>query len=125
MHIGEMRMAIDRWGDEPSQGFGPKWFGGALTPLLIAAYATSVLVAGEGTIPGRGMWRSGSRLTVHGTDAIAYGMALLGAAAFLHCHYFWGNTRNLDQYSSLGKAVSALAFIVGIGWVAYRVLATW
>src|SRR5262245_3190215 len=116
-------MPIDRWNDEPSQGFGPKWYGGALVPLLIAAYAVSVLVAGEGTIPGRGVVRRSARQIVHGTDAIAYGIGLYGAAAFFHCHYFWGNTRNLDRYSALGKVIGLGVFVLGIGWMAYRVLA--
>lgn len=115
-------MPIDRWSDEPSQGFGPKWYGGALTPLLIATYAVSVLIAREGTIPGRGMFLRSARNLVQGTDAVAYGIGLLGAAMFFHCHYFWGNTRNLDQYSALGKTMGLLAFVLGIGWMAYRVL---
>ena len=110
-------MAIGDWHDEPPQGFGPKWFGGAATPLLLAGYAISVLLTAQATLPSRG-WR----FHIQGLEAVAYGIALMGAAVFFHCHYFWGNTRDWDQYSPLGKGAGAMVFIGGIGVLVYRVL---
>jgi len=107
--------------DDPPSGFLPKWFGGAAAPLIIGLYGASILIAQQARMPGRRMFRpSGS--TLLGGDAVAYGIAVLGAAIFLHCHYFWGNTKNLAEYSILGKMIGAAVFIGGIGWLLVRLM---
>ena len=72
-------------------------------------------------MPGRRMFRpTGSML--HGSDAVAYGVAVLGAGVFLHCHYFWGNSQKLVEYSILGKMIGGTIFIVGIAWLIIRLM---
>jgi hypothetical protein len=106
--------------DDPPSGFLAKWFGGAAFPLVIGLYSLSILVTQQATLPRRGFRRSGSQLL--GGDAVAYGIAVLGAAMFLHCHYFWGNSQKLGEYSIVGKMVGAATFIGGIGWLLIRLM---
>jgi hypothetical protein len=47
--------------------------------------------------------------------------AMLAAAVFMHCHYYWGNVYNQAWFAVLGKIVSACAFIGGLGTIIVRV----
>lgn len=53
-------------------------------------------------------------MTLHGTNALAFGVAWSAAAAFLFCHYFLGNVYDQAWYAVLGKIVSACVFIAGL-----------
>lgn len=106
--------------DDPPAGILPKWVGGAALPFVIGVYSVSILVSQQATLPRRGFRTSGRQLL--GGDAVAYGIAILGAAIFLHCHYFWGNSQKLGEYSILGKMVGAAIFVGGIGWLLIRLM---
>ncbi|MBI5758729.1 MAG: hypothetical protein HZA46_09440 [Planctomycetales bacterium] len=111
---------LESFVDDPPQGPWPKWFGGAVIPGLIAACTTRILLTGHATFGGRR-----GRVELSGIDATMFGVALLGFGVLLHCHYFWGNTTKLADYSYLGKVVGLLTFVVGLGFVALHVLASW
>lgn len=111
---------LESFTDDPPQGPWPKWFGGAVVPGMITAWATRVLVTGNVTFAGRR-----GRLELSGLDAKMFGVALLGFGVLLHCHYFWGNTSKLTGYSYPGKVLGLLTFVVGLGLVALHVLASW
>lgn len=110
-------MPLDDWSDDPPSGPWPKWFSGCIVPILIAAYAVSVLITREGTLIGRR-----GRLTLHGTEATIYGALLLGLACFLHTHFFWGNTDSLAPYSVLGKTLGLVIFAVGAAVLIFRIV---
>jgi hypothetical protein len=121
VRIGEERFAdMFAFDDDPPSGFLPKWFGGAVIPVVIGLYGLSAIIAQKVNTPRRGYRRSGGELL--GGDAIALGIAILGAAIFLHCHYFWGNTKNWAEYSILGKMIGAAVFVGGIGWLLVRLM---
>jgi hypothetical protein len=111
-------MGLLDWSDDPPEGPWPKWFNGCVIPIGISLYAASVLAAGQGTLPARGR-----PLVVTGVEATLYGSALLGAAFFVHAHYFWGNSKSLGEYAQMGKAVGLIAFIGCVVYLAYRVIA--
>jgi hypothetical protein len=40
---------------------------------------------------------------------------------FLHCHYFWGNIFQLSAWAALGKIVSLIGMIGGLGYLLIHV----
>jgi hypothetical protein len=106
--------------DDPPSGILAKWFGGAFVPAGIGLYALSAIISQEARLPRRSYSSSAGLLL--GGDAVAYGIALLGAAIFVHCHYFWGNSKRLVEYFILGKMIGAAAFIGGVGWLLIRLM---
>lgn len=97
-----------------------KWLYGVIVPSLVSVYALSVLLSGRGTLLGFGRLRA--RLHLQGTEAMVYGVLLLGAAFALHCHFLWSNTEKLNPYSDVGKVAGCLVFIVGAAYLIYHVL---
>ena len=59
-------------------------------------------------------------MTLHGPNAIAFGVAWASAGVFVHCHYFWGNVLNQAWFAVLGKIVAACGFIAGLVFVLVR-----
>jgi hypothetical protein len=59
-------------------------------------------------------------MTLHGSNAAAFGVAWVSAGVFLHCHYFWGNVFNQAWFAVLGKIVAACGFIAGLAFVLVR-----
>ncbi len=102
--------------DDPG-GCWPITFGGVLAPLLLAAAGLYCLVTQRGVLPGRGHW-----LTLTGPDAVALGVACLGAALTCHSHYLWGNVRPSGACHYFGQILGLLAFIAGIGYLFLSIL---
>ena len=96
----------DDWEDQPAQSSVHKWVLGLFGPALLLSYGIWVLVTKAAEF-------SGDRATMdlRGENAIAYGLAVISIALFLHCHYFWGNIYNQIWFAVLGKIVSACGFI--------------
>jgi hypothetical protein len=77
-------------------------------PALIFSYGIWILITREGE------FGSYITMTLHGYNAIAFGAAMISAAIFLHCHYFWGNIYNQAWFAVLGKIIAATGFIAGL-----------
>jgi len=107
----------DDWEDFPNGGPFGKWLGGMLLPLCAVAYGLSCLISGHGIFPGG---QSGP-MDLSGPSAVAFGTAVIAVGTFLHCHYFWGNIYHLSAWALLGKIVSLIAFIGGLGFLLVRV----
>lgn len=105
--------------DDPPSGAFPKWFGGAVVAGIIAIYGLSAVFTQEAILPRRGLNRN---YVLEGTNAVIYGVAVLGAAIFVHCHCFWGNSKKLAEYFILGKMVGAGLFGVGMVIVLIRLM---
>ena len=65
--------------------------------------------------------RSGESMTLHGENAVAFGIALMAVALFIHFHYFWGNIYNQIWFAVLGKIISVIIFIGAMGVLIVRI----
>lgn len=91
----------------PENGWTKWGMGGGLACLvfalgLVCIIHRSVTFYYESWVP----------FTIDGTDAVAIGMALLGLALLLHCHFFWSQTRRLGGLAEVGKAAALLISII-------------
>jgi len=121
--VGEKYIEVfdDLTGYPPQSGWA-KWLGGALLPLLPLWGAIHCWVTQKGFFPG---WRFGHRFSGYdltGTQAIILGVLLFAIAAFIHLHYFWGNSRKLAPFMELSKIVSGL---VAVGCIVYLYWFMW
>ena len=106
----------DDWEDQPTQGAFDKWGLGVALPVALLAFGAYAMIARSIGFAG---WGDVS-ITLHGLNAVAYGIAWASAAVFLHCHYFWGNIYDQAWFAVLGKTVSGCAFIAGLGFLIVR-----
>ena len=104
----------DDWEDQPGQGPFYQWLLGVAVPIggLYSGLQSIFTEKFEsfGQFP----------MTLHGLNAIAAGVAVVSAAVFMHCHYFWGNIYSQVWFAVLGKIIAACGFISGIGVVLVR-----
>ena len=98
----------DDWEDQPAQSRFHKWGLGFLLPGLLFFYGIQIFVIGEGK------FGNDVTLILQGHNAVAYGIAVISAGLFLHCHYFWGNIYNQAWFAVLGKIIAATGFISGL-----------
>ena len=75
----------DDWEDQPAQSFFHKWGLGVVLPLIVAGFGFFAVLMRHAVV------EDNARLELHGLNAVALGVAVMSAAFFLHCHYFWGN----------------------------------
>lgn len=104
----------DDWEDQPAQGPFYQWGLGVVLPLALIGYGGYAIATREATFGGR------IAMTLHGPNAIAFGIAWVSAGVFVHCHYFWGNVMNQAWFAVLGKIVAACGFIAGLVFVLVR-----
>jgi hypothetical protein len=97
----------------PPSGNEYKWGVGVALPVILVYYGISMLASGEATFyDGRY-----SSMPLHGANARAYAISILSVAVFAHCHYFWGNVYEQLWFAVLGKIISAIGFIAGLGFL--------
>jgi hypothetical protein len=101
--------------DQPTQGWFYKWILGIVIPLGLVAYGVSAIISR------RADYGTNISMELHGVNAIAYGIALISAAVFMHCHYFWGNIYDQVWFAVLGKILSACGFIAGLAVLIVRI----
>lgn len=104
----------DDWEDQPGQGPFYQWGLGSLLPAGMLLYGVSILYTHAGTFGTR------NSMVLHGHCADAYGVAVIAAAIFVHCHYFWGNIYNEAWFAVLGKILAAMAFIAAVVFLLIR-----
>ncbi len=105
----------DDWEDQPRQGPFYKWFLGIAVPLTVAGFGIHAIITQQADYSGR------VTLILHGVSAIAFGIAAISLAIFLHCHYFWGNIYDQIWFAVLGKILAACGFIGALGVLIVRV----
>jgi len=105
----------DDWEDQPAQGGFHQWGLGVALPLFILTCGIRAIVFQHAAYGAR------IPMDLSGVNAIAFGIAEISAALFLHCHYFWGNVFNQAWFAVLGKIISAMGFIAGLGTLIVRV----
>jgi hypothetical protein len=106
----------DDWEDQPTQGGFYKWGLGVALPGLILAYGIAAVVMKETVF-----YDDRASMPLHGTNAIALGVAAISLAVFLHCHYFWGNIYDQAWFAVLGKIISMCGLITGLVMLIIRV----
>lgn len=104
----------DDWEDQPSQGPLYQWGLGIVAALALVGYGSYAVTMQQITFGNR------ISMTLHGLNAIAFGIAWISAGVFVHCHYFWGNIFNQAWFAVLGKIVAACGFIAGLVFVLVR-----
>lgn len=104
----------DDFEDQPGQGPAYQWGFGVLLPLAMACCGVYAILTQQAIYGGDVL------IQLHGTDAIALGVAAISAAVFLHCHYFWGNIYDQAWFAVLGKILAACGFIAGLGTLIVR-----
>jgi hypothetical protein len=104
----------DDWEDQPRQGSFYQWGLGVIVALALIGYGGYAVAMRRVTFGGH------ISMTLHGLNAVAFGIAWIGAGVFVHCHYFWGNVFNQAWFAVVGKIVGALAFVAGLVVVLVR-----
>lgn len=92
------------------------YLGGIILPLILISYGVWCFATGHGVLAGEY-----APLDLYGVRAVALGLASLSLGVFLHCHYFWGNRYHLAPFAVIGKILSALGFISGLGYLIVRI----
>lgn len=98
------RSVADLIAARPRGGPATRWLCGVALPAAPALYGLTCLVTGQGEF-GTSLWR----VTVTGPAAAALGVGWIGAAAFLHFHFFFGLDPGLERHSRTGKSASLVA----------------
>lgn len=106
----------DDWEDQPAQSGFHKWGLGVCIPAIILAYGIWILATQTARF-----YDNQISLELHGYNADAYAVAVIAAALFLHCHYFWGNVYNQAWFAVAGKIIAACAFVAGLAFLCIRV----
>ena len=104
----------DDFEDQPGQGSFYQCALGVALPLALIGYGV------YGIVTQRIAFGGSITMTLHGLNAIAFGIAWTCAGIFVHCHYFWGNLINQAWFAVLGKIVAAGGFIAGMAFVLVR-----
>ena len=97
--------AADHLEQTPQRDTGQMWVRGVLVAAVPAVYGIRCLLSGETTIIGRHGW-----LTITGSASVAFAVAFISLACWLHFQYFWTNHQRLWRYSELGKLAAIAAF---------------
>ncbi|HEY8750648.1 MAG TPA: hypothetical protein VIM11_21870 [Tepidisphaeraceae bacterium] len=105
----------DDFEGQPAQSPFHQWILGAAVPFCLLLYGVHVLWIRQAT------YSYHNTLVLHGLDALAYGIATISVALFLHFHYFWGNIYDQVWWAVLGKIISAAVFIISTAVILVRV----
>lgn len=113
-----MRNPDDGWDGSASGSTFSRIVGGVLAPLVLGGFGLHACWVGHAVLVGK----YGEKLELSGPDALVFGAALLAAATFLHFHFVWATVERLYVWAGVGKALSLLALIGGLGYVAWHVV---
>jgi hypothetical protein len=80
-------------------------------PLALLTVGIYEIVARRALLVGR-FWR-----LIEGGEAVALGIALVGAAVFFHAHAFWAPVGRRAAAHRIGRVVGALTFVVAFWYV--------
>ena len=116
------RWHTDGWGhiaDGLADDDGPpsrfyKWVVGIGGACVFAVLAALCWVSRKALLPGHL-----STMPLEGGSAIAMGVVLLAIGVFLFAHYFCSNSQRLGGLTDIGKMISLLGFIGGLGFILF------
>ena len=96
------------------------WLLGIGLALVPIGHGVRCLQTGHATFFGS----RGAHLDLTGSSAVAMAIAYIAVGAFIHAHWFWGLHPRLEPLSPILKVLAALVFLGGLGYTAYRILAS-
>ncbi len=100
--------------EEPRNTPWNKWACGIGVPALLTLWGARVMLVQHISFRGRAYH------TLTGSDAWWFGLAIIGAAGMVHCHFFWNNHTKLASYANLGKVASLVTAVLGMGIVVFN-----
>lgn len=92
--------------------------GGVVAAIIIGFLGMRACITHQATLPGG----RGAKLELSGAPAVSFGIALLAVGLFLHFHFVWTTSERLYQWAEIGKGISLVAFIGGVGYMAWRIV---
>ena len=104
----------------PSGGRLKMWLLGVGLALIPIYYGIRCLQSGHATFFGS----RGTHLDLTGPSAVALAIAYIAVGVFIHAHWFWGVHPKLEPLSPILKILASLVFLGGLGYTAYRILAS-
>ena len=108
----------DRFSDTPEPTFWSKWFGGLIVPILLVGYGLRCCMRQSALFHGT----ADADLELQGRTAVVFGLAWVSAGLFAHFHYFWSTLKGFGIFTDIGKALSLIALIAAVGFVAWSVV---
>jgi hypothetical protein len=112
--------AVESLSHSPSGGHLKMWLVGVGFALIPIGYGIRCLQSGHATFFGR----NGMDLDLTGSSAVAMAIAYIAVGVFIHAHWFWGLHPKLERLSPILKVLAVLVFLGGLGYTAYRILAS-
>ena len=91
-----------------------KWLVGVGVALVPAMYGMYCILTGSAIWPSDPE-TGGGTLEVHGTAAVAVGVAFIGAGLLIHAHWFWDEHSRYPFVAVPLKTFAVLAITLGIG----------
>ena len=113
--------------DFPDPTCWSKWVYGVITPVLLLAWGAHACIEKQAVW----IWIIGerfsgrNRIELFDDQAVAFGLAWISFACFLHVHYYWTASPRLAVLSELGKTVSALGLIGSLGYLFWSIVSGW
>ncbi len=104
----------------PGGGRVTMWLLGVGVALIPIGYGIRCLVTGHAVLWGQ----NNSALDVTGSTAVALAITYIAVGVFIHAHWFWGLQPKRFFVSSILKFLTVLVFLVSLGYVFYKVVAT-
>jgi hypothetical protein len=102
-----------------SAGRVERWIVGVVFAVVLALYSVVCIVSQSAFYP---RVRPLGLIEVQGTQARAVGVLYLSAALFIHCHWFWSAHTDYHGYAQVGKLLSLVGILVGVGHLMYHSL---
>ena len=91
--------------------------GGVVAAITVGLFGLHACITRQATLPGG----RGADLGLSGPAAVGFGIALIAAGLFLHCHFVWTPSERLYQWADVGKGVALVALIGGLGCMAWQI----
>jgi hypothetical protein len=107
------------FGESTSAGHVQRWVVGVGLASLVMLYSTICMVNQHAFFL---QSRPLKIIELHGFSAVSVGGVYFAAALFMHCHWFWSAHPVYYGYGQLGKIVSLVGILGGLGCLFYNFL---
>ena len=116
VHKADIDRADDLSGTASGSTFS-RFAGGVVAAIVVSLFGLRACMTRHATLPGR----RGTTLELSGPAAVGFGIALIAAGLFLHCHFVWTTSERWYRWADAGKGLSLAAFIGGLGYMGWRI----